>query len=763
MPIPFTCPSCGRSGRLPDAFTGDKVKCPACQTIATVSQPEREVKPPSPSPAEPPKPRKTPPAQAAPSPQVATRGASAQPMGLYIGGGVGAGVVVLGLGLALMLRGGKGGEDPAGKPPVVAAAPADPGADVEAPPVPAPRAKVNGVVNTSVTRVAGAKADDSRPSLTTTADASTVANPSPASALPQSDEDKAETVRRIKEGTVFLKVRAGNIQASGSGFVIRDEGNGTLLVATNHHVVTPHMEGPEDVDNPQKSRITPTVTAVFRSGSAASLEQSVPAQVIASDREGNRDLAILRVRGVKSPPRPIEITRRSEPFETMPVLIYGFPFGDINRMLDGSSHGNPAITINKGSVSSLRRDQFGQVAHVQIDGSINPGNSGGPVVDESGRLVGVSVAQIRNTTIGFAVPPAELTRMLDGRIGRVSLALQSENGGMADLRIEARLIDPLGKIRSVSLLVGPSSGSQIITNPGDGMFSPMPDATRVNLKVNGPSASGLVKFNVSGSPGRQVLVQTAYQDGVGRTLYTRPEPFNVPDKPSAMVAVGAPKGPGSRPGAKPAFATLGPLIDPGKDCKAERSESKITLDLPAGVHLLSDDFDIKNSPMFLTDVSGDFIATVKVSGAMLPGSDPVKLKNKTLPFTFQGAGLVLWQDKENYLRLERTAKSTNGRVTLQAEVLVEVCKGGKTAYHSYVSCPAGALFLVVARIDGNISFMFSSDGKNLRRHPPLPFNFPSRVQIGLTASNASKEPLTAKFEEFVLVTEKQALEEANRP
>jgi regulation of enolase protein 1 (concanavalin A-like superfamily) len=295
------------------------------------------------------------------------------------------------------------------------------------------------------------------------------------------------------------------------------------------------------------------------------------------------------------------------------------------------------------------------------------------------------------------------------------------------------------------------------------MFSPMPDATRVNLKVNGPSASGLVKFNVSGSPGRQVLVQTAYQDGVGRTLYTRPEPFNVPDKPSAMVAVGAPKGPGSRPGAKPAFATLGPLIDPGKDCKAERSESKITLDLPAGVHLLSDDFDIKNSPMFLTDVSGDFIATVKVSGAMLPGSDPVKLKNKTLPFTFQGAGLVLWQDKENYLRLERTAKSTNGRVTLQAEVLVEVCKGGKTAYHSYVSCPAGALFLVVARIDGNISFMFSSDGKNLRRHPPLPFNFPSRVQIGLTASNASKEPLTAKFEEFVLVTEKQALEEANRP
>jgi regulation of enolase protein 1 (concanavalin A-like superfamily) len=295
------------------------------------------------------------------------------------------------------------------------------------------------------------------------------------------------------------------------------------------------------------------------------------------------------------------------------------------------------------------------------------------------------------------------------------------------------------------------------------MFSPMPSATRVNLKVNGQTASGLVKFNVTGAPGRQVLVQTGYQDGAGRTLYTRPEPFEVPDKPSSLMAVGAPKGPMSRPGYKPAFGSLGPLMDPGKDCKADRSESKITLELPAGVHLLSDDWDIKNSPMILTDVSGDFIATVKVSGAMLPGSETVKLKTKTLPFTFQGAGLVLWQDKENYLRLERTAKSANGKVTLQAEVLIEVCKNGKTAYHSYVPCPAGALYLVVARIDGNISFMFSSDGKSLRRHPPLPFNFPSKIQIGLSASNASKEPLTVKFEEFMLITEKQALEEANRP
>src|SRR6516225_4286523 len=58
---------------------------------------------------------------------------------------------------------------------------------------------------------------------------------------------------------------------------------------------------------------------------------------------------------------------------------------------------NPSITVNRGSVSSMKNDQFNRLAHIQIDGSINPGNSGGPVVDEKGRLVGIAVAKIHNT------------------------------------------------------------------------------------------------------------------------------------------------------------------------------------------------------------------------------------------------------------------------------------------------------------------------------------------------------------------------------
>src|SRR5438046_133142 len=79
-----------------------------------------------------------------------------------------------------------------------------------------------------------------------------------------------------------------------------------------------------------------------------------------------------------------------------------------------TTRGNPAVTVGKGTVSSLREDEAGEVAVVQIDGDINPGNSGGPVVDGQGRLVGIAVAKITGTRIGLAIPPSELTKMLDG-------------------------------------------------------------------------------------------------------------------------------------------------------------------------------------------------------------------------------------------------------------------------------------------------------------------------------------------------------------
>jgi S1-C subfamily serine protease len=231
----------------------------------------------------------------------------------------------------------------------------------------------------------------------------------------------AEALRHLKGATVFIKGEAGASSWAGSGFLCKVSGD-TGYIVTNHHVVTADAEplrprrGPAGIPIPPVPGgpfrpNTAVISVVFHSGTPA--ERVLPAVVLASDEA--RDLAILRVQGLPEWPKPIRLDEKIDLVETMPVYILGFPFGEKLALKDG----NPAITINKGSVSSLRDDKFGQIKAVQIDGALNPGNSGGPVVDEHGRLVGVSVATIRGSGIGLAIAPDELTRMFQERIGPI--------------------------------------------------------------------------------------------------------------------------------------------------------------------------------------------------------------------------------------------------------------------------------------------------------------------------------------------------------
>ena len=55
--------------------------------------------------------------------------------------------------------------------------------------------------------------------------------------------------------------------------------------------------------------------------------------------------------------------------------------------------------------------------------------------------------------------------------------------------------------------------------------------------------------------------------------------------------------------------------------------------------------------------------------------------------------------------------------------------------------------------------MFSHDGRSLLAFREFALDYPAKVKIGLTASNLSKKPFTAKFSDFVLLDDKLKLEE----
>jgi len=73
------------------------------------------------------------------------------------------------------------------------------------------------------------------------------------------------------------------------------------------------------------------------------------------------------------------------------VYVLGFPFG-------------MPYTETTGIVSAPKQLMEGRY-YIQTDAAVNPGNSGGPVVDESGKVVGITTSKFTQAdNMGFAVP-----------------------------------------------------------------------------------------------------------------------------------------------------------------------------------------------------------------------------------------------------------------------------------------------------------------------------------------------------------------------
>jgi S1-C subfamily serine protease len=149
---------------------------------------------------------------------------------------------------------------------------------------------------------------------------------------------------------------------SGTGFVVAPN-----LVLTNRHVVDGCTEIVIVDPNNRDRQLTATV--------------------IASSEDP--DLALLECEGLEAP--AVTIAERLPP-RGEDIMCLGFPGGSLLGL---------ALKSTKGSVISLGDEGLdgGNFLHSCI---INPGNSGGPIVDQTGRLVGVVVAIVKTNAIGNA-------------------------------------------------------------------------------------------------------------------------------------------------------------------------------------------------------------------------------------------------------------------------------------------------------------------------------------------------------------------------
>ncbi len=125
-------------------------------------------------------------------------------------------------------------------------------------------------------------------------------------------------------------------------------------------------------------------------------------------------------------------------------LLQPVTFGDSTKLLVGQSIyaiGNPfglERTMTSGMISSLNRSIGSHLPHrkikqvIQIDAAINPGNSGGPLLDSSGRMIGMNTAIAsrtgQSTGVGFAIPVNTILRIVpqllqDGKVIRADIGI----------------------------------------------------------------------------------------------------------------------------------------------------------------------------------------------------------------------------------------------------------------------------------------------------------------------------------------------------
>jgi serine protease Do len=165
------------------------------------------------------------------------------------------------------------------------------------------------------------------------------------------------------------------LQSLGSGFIVDPAG----YIVTNQHVV----ERAADLKIQVTSNNGKTYSAHYITG------------------DDKKDLAFIKIDSKDSFPF-INLDNISPNLLGETVLVVG------NAVGYGSS-------ISRGVLSATKRDiAIDNIEYkdlVQTDAAINPGNSGGPVIDISGRLVGISSAKMAFTPqgvptqgLGFAIP-----------------------------------------------------------------------------------------------------------------------------------------------------------------------------------------------------------------------------------------------------------------------------------------------------------------------------------------------------------------------
>lgn len=263
--------------------------------------------------------------------------------------------------------------------------------------------------------------------------------------------------------------------ALGSGFIISPDGT----IVTNNHVI----------ENATK------ITVKLDDGT------ELPAKLVGTDAKN--DIAVLKV----------------DAKEKLPTIAWG----DSDKLRLGDAVvaiGDPfgiGTTVTAGIVSARGRDLHNGPYDdfIQVDAAINHGNSGGPLIDASGKVVGINTAIYSpnggNVGVGFAIPSAQAEKVVQKIIEKGTI----EHGfiGVQIQPVDEQIASAIGLKEAKGALVASAQDGSPAVKAGI-------KAGDVILAVNGTAVDdprALARTIADLSPGDKAKIEV-WRDGKKLTL-----------------------------------------------------------------------------------------------------------------------------------------------------------------------------------------------------------------------------------------------------
>jgi serine/threonine protein kinase len=465
--------------------------------------------------------------------------------------------------------------------------------------------------------------------------------------------------------------------------------------------------------------------------------------------EGNSVTAVRTSLSTETPPAPRDLNDRIP--ASLSVLIM--------RLLHKMPEARPvsADAVDK-ELLNIERELLAERQNVESSAAVLPmdimgsgSRSADDVIAEPGSTQPASRPRARLGALGLATVLATL--VVTALVGFI--LAPSRNSDVAIVAAESTPA-PAHEQGSQSPATIPKTEAPQPAQPtaGADRLAASVDRSAVSAP-NAPMATGAPRPTVVTKPGSSPASGVSQRDDrladndapSDRKVHTEIPASTVADKELAREKP-APEGPAPEGQSGTASEDAwGQVVDPDGDCDFEldRNEGKVRIIVPGKTHLLSAEIGQINAPRILRGIKGDFDLSARIAGTNHPRGRPTT--NMYSPY--HGAGLVIWQDGENYVRLEIATDLLNGRE--RPYVNFEYRKEGALAVSSGVRNEDGSNQLRLKRRGDEIFASFGPDGVRWSSFPPLTVKLNNRLKVGVTAINSSTKRLTAELEGFVIL------------